>query len=153
MPWVASLLLLGAPLPGQLDVGGGPGIVLGPAPRLQLLAGAEWYPFAITSGGGLADTGCAAYTTVDAAATGAASLMLGVGFGRPRTSLWFSFQALGAVVVGWREARPKVRAMVAPVGSLRLGYGPLALRGLVFVSASPDVLNQEHYRLSVELTW
>ena len=150
---LALALSLNGSTPGEIVIMGDAGITLSTVPKLRLSVGVEWLPFRDDSWGGLNEIGFGSNLFLTAASEGNAAWQFCVGYGRPNNGLWGNFEAGYAVVVGWTAGEIEVFPY-APTASLRLGFGPIALRVLGFiVGGNRGVFHLDHYALTLEGMW
>jgi hypothetical protein len=147
------------PLPGDTWLVGDIGVSLDKQPKPRVNLGGAWAPFAKDAWGGLGEIEASALVFVTPAQKGNAGLQLWVGYGRPRPHLWLNFEAGLAIAFGWGKNNGEwvTGTMVWPPaqsGSVRVGFGPIAVRVMGFIVAGErPVLHGDHYSVVLEGLW
>ena len=142
--------LAGDRVPGQLLAAVNAGTTL-QRHKMSMSVSAEWLPFSGDAWGALGEMGARAELMGLPVRDGNLTLALWVGYGKPKYAFWFSFEAGAGTAVGWHADGSRPSFLPATMlAALRLGYGPVALRLVEYVSADGAFLHDDYFTLSLE---
>ena len=110
-------------------------------------------PYSETAWGGLSRVGVSASLVSTAAKEGNADFLLWLGYGRPQSAFWLSFEFGFGSFLGWAPSQ-HVALAVAPAASLRVGYDFLAIRLMSFVTTGyHSIFHGAYHGVTLEGFW